>query len=244
MKRNIKLSYSYDGSNFYGFQRQINFRTVQGEIEKILKIMFKEDINMISAGRTDRGVHGKMQVSNIIVKSTIPTERIKRILNNQLPKDIYIYSVEEVDIDFNSRFSAIYRSYEYFLSEEISPFKSRYVTFVDFSLEIEKLNKIAQVFKGVHDFSNFRLSDCASKTTIREVYDIEFTKEKNGDVKFYVKANAFLKSQIRIMVGTILAVYTGKVDENYIKDMLNNPCINYKKIVAEPYGLHLSEIGY
>ncbi|WP_297406865.1 tRNA pseudouridine(38-40) synthase TruA [uncultured Cetobacterium sp.] len=244
MKRNIKLTYSYDGSDFYGFQRQINCRTVQGEIEKILKIIFKENINLVSAGRTDRGVHGKIQVSNFQIESTIPAEKVKIILNNQLPRDIYILKTEDTDLDFHARFSATYRSYEYFISEEFTPFKSRYVTFVDYKLDVEKLNIIGKKLEGIHDFANFRLSDCASRTTIREIYKIEFTKENDGLIKLYVKANAFLKSQIRIIVGSILAEYTNKVKENYIEDMLNNPSINYKKIVAEPYGLHLSEIGY
>jgi tRNA pseudouridine38-40 synthase len=244
LEKNIKLTYSYDGSEFFGFQRQPNLRTVQGEIEKVLKIVFKKDIDLVSAGRTDRGVHAKKQVSNFFTDSKIPVEKIKKILNELLPKDIMISSVEEMDEEYSSRFSAKYRAYEYYIGEEKNPFQSRYVTFVTEKLDLEKLNKIAIALVGRHDFSNFRLSDCASNTTIREIYNAEFTRVDEKTIKLYVKGNAFLKSQIRIIVGTILAIYFEKKPGNYLVEMLNNPTVHYSKIVADPNGLHLVDIGY
>ena len=106
LKKNIKIVYEYDGSEFYGFQRQPKLRTVQGEIEKVLEILFKEKIDLISAGRTDRGVHAKMQVSNFYIKLDIPISKLKKILNALLPEDINILEVEEIELNFNSRFSA------------------------------------------------------------------------------------------------------------------------------------------
>lgn len=244
MKRNIKLTYSYDGSEFFGFQRQPELRTVQGEIEKVLKVIFKKDIDLVSAGRTDRGVHGKVQVSNFITELSIPLEKIKFILNNRLPKDIVIKKVEDVDLEFSSRFSATHRAYEYYISEERDPFNSRYTTFVEGRLDIERLNDIAKPLLGIHDFANFRLSDCGSSTTVREIYEVKFSRVDEKRVKLYVKGNAFLKSQIRIIVGTILGIYFNKKPSSHLKDMLDNPGINYAKLVAEPYGLHLCEIGY
>lgn len=243
MKRNIKIVYSYDGSEFFGFQRQPGLRTVQGEIEKALKIIFKEEIDLVSAGRTDRGVHAKMQVSNFFIDSSIPTEKIMDILNGILPKDIVIRDVSVEKEGFSSRFSAKYRSYEYYITNEKNPFNSRYVTYFKEKLDVEKLNNIVKILKGEHDFSNFRLSDCGSKTTVREIYEIYFEKVDEKMIKLYVKGNAFLKSQIRIIVGTTLAIYQGRKHENYLKDMLVKKG-ELSKVVAEPYGLHLSEIGY
>ncbi|MGL4971291.1 MAG: tRNA pseudouridine(38-40) synthase TruA [Cetobacterium sp.] len=244
MERNIKITYSYDGSEFFGFQRQPKLRTVQGEIEKILKILFKKDIDLISAGRTDRGVHAKKQVSNFFINSTIPPQKIKYILNNSLPKDILILNVEDMDMDFNSRFSAKYRAYEYYLGEERNPFQSRYVTFVDEKLDLERLNFIASSLVGVHDFCNFKLADCSSRTSEREMFEARFERVDEKTVKLYVRANAFLKSQIRIIVGTILSIYFNRRPENYLIEMLNNPNGKYIKDVAEPNGLHLCDIGY
>lgn len=244
MERNIKLTYSYDGSEFYGFQRQPNLRTVQGELEKILKIVFKIDIDLVSAGRTDRGVHAKKQVSNFFTTSKIPLEKIGKILNDLLPKDIFILDVEEMDFEFSSRFSATYRAYEYYIGEERNPFQSRYVTFVEETLDLDRLNNIVAPLIGRHNFSNFRLSDCGSNTTIRDIYEAKFKRVDEKTIKLYVKGNAFLKSQIRIIVGTVLAIYFKKKPENYLIEMLNNPNSHYAKIVADPNGLHLFDIGY
>lgn len=243
--KNIKIEYEYDGSEFMGFQRQPNLRTVQGELERCLKIIFKNDINLISAGRTDRGVHAKMQVSNFFSEINIPIIKLKDILNNILPKDITIKNITEVSNDFSARYSAKYRAYEYYITKKRSSFNSRYTTFYDIDFDIDRLNKIAIQLKGRYDFKNFRLTDCTSKTTIREIYEVNFSRIDDDTIKFYVKGNAFLKSQIRIFIGSIVAEYMGKKPEGYISKMLDNSSnIEYSKIVADPNGLFLAEIGY
>lgn len=244
MERNIKLTYSYDGSEFFGFQRQPGFRTVQGELEKALRTVFKKKIDLVSAGRTDRGVHAKKQVSNFYTTSKIPLEKMKRIINGLIPNDILILDVQEVDLDFSSRFSAKYRSYEYYIGEERNPFQSRYVTFVNEKLDLERLNKIVSPLIGRHDFANFKLSDCASNTTVREIYEARFERVDEKTIKLYVKGNAFLKSQIRIIVGTVLSIYFGRKPEDYLIELLKNPNVQYPKTVAEPFGLHLFDIEY
>ncbi|WP_426710393.1 tRNA pseudouridine(38-40) synthase TruA [Cetobacterium sp. SF1] len=242
--KNIRISYQYDGSEFFGFQRQPGLRTVQGEIEKALKVITKENINLVSAGRTDRGVHAKEQYSNFITETKIPIEKLNKILNSLLPRDIVIKKVEEVSLDFSSRFSAAYRSYEYYITKDRNPFNSRYATYYEEDLDLEKINKILEPLIGIHDFNNFRLSDCGSNTTIREIYKVKASKVDESTIKIYIKGNAFLKSQIRIIVGITLGIYSGKLRETYLKEMLDNPTVHYGKIVAEPNGLHLSEIGY
>lgn len=174
--RNIKISYRYDGSMFYGFQRQPNKRTVQGEIEKLLNVVLKDEIDMISSGRTDRGVHALIQVSNFYTTSTIPLDRLKYVLMRGLPLDIELLDIEEVDIEFNSRFDAQKRGYTYIISWERDPFKNRYETYVNKEIEAERFQKILDILVGVHDFNNFRMSDCGSKTSIREIYSIEVKK--------------------------------------------------------------------
>ena len=129
-RKNIKIEFRYDGSRYYGFQRQPDKITVQGEIEKILRIVTKEEINLISAGRTDRGVHANHQVSNFYTSSTIPIEKYKYLLTRALPKDIDILSVEEVDENFNARHNAKMREYIYIISWEKNPFEARYCKFV------------------------------------------------------------------------------------------------------------------
>ncbi|MEG0583577.1 MAG: tRNA pseudouridine(38-40) synthase TruA [Cetobacterium sp.] len=219
-------------------------RTVQGEIEKALKVVLKEEINLVSAGRTDRGVHSKHQVSNFFTNSSIPVHRLERVLNGLLPIDINIFLVEEKDEAFSARFSARHRAYEYDITSEKTTFKRRYATYYPEKIDCKKFLEILNPLLGEHDFANFRLSDCCSRTTNREIHEIKCYNTSETDVRVYIRGNAFLKSQIRIIVGTALSIYSKKTDENQLKDMLNNPEVYYPKIVAEPQGLYLCEIGY
>ncbi len=242
--RNIKLVYKYDGSMFYGFQRQPEKRTVQGEIERVLNIVLKEEIDMISSGRTDRGVHALVQVSNFHTNSTIPLEKLRYILDRGLPLDINIVAVEEVDLNFNSRFDAKSRGYRYIISWERDPFRSRYETYVNKEIDREKFLEILQPLIGIHDFDNFRLSDCGSKTSIREIYSIDVVKLDEFRIAIDILGSSFLKSQIRIIIGTALDVYFGVRKQDYLKEMLNNPKKKFIKKVADPNGLYLSKVNY
>lgn len=243
-RRNIKLEFRYDGSRYFGFQRQPKQITVQGEIEKILKTVTKEEINLISAGRTDRGVHANHQVSNFYTSSNIPVEKFKYLLSKALPLDIDILSVEEVSKDFNARHDAKKREYVYIISWEKSPFKANYCKFVKEKLDADKLKKIFQSFVGIKDFRNFRLKDCVSRITIREIYNIDVEYSGETELKIYIKGSAFLKSQIRIMIGTVLDIYYGKASEDLIEKMLEDFSKEFKKTLVEPQGLYLNKIEY
>ncbi|WP_291259598.1 tRNA pseudouridine(38-40) synthase TruA [Fusobacterium sp.] len=242
--RNIKITYRYDGSIFYGFQRQPEKRTVQGEIEKLLKVILKTNIDMISSGRTDRGVHALIQVSNFHTDSTIPLEKLKYVLNRGLPLDIELLDIEEVEEKFNSRFDAKSRGYRYILSWERDPFKSRYETYINREIDIERFSKIVEPLVGIHDFNNFRLSDCGSKTSVREIYSIDVKKLGNSRIAVDILGSSFLKSQIRIIIGTALDIYFGVRGENYLIEMLENPNKKFIRKVAEPNGLYLSKVNY
>lgn len=242
--RNIKLVYEYDGTNFFGLQRQEKQRTVAGEIEKVLKIILKEEISMFNSGRTDRGVHALMQVSNFFTEGVIPAERLKYALSNALPKDIRLIHLEEVDMEFNARFSAKWRAYTYKISRDINIFERNQVMYLDKDLDAQKLEEILKPLVGKHDFSSFRKADCQAQNPIREMYEVKVFKEGNNTL-IYLKANSFLKSMVRIIVGSALAVYFEKEDKDYIKNKLANPNKQeFGKYLAEPQGLYLSEVSY
>lgn len=242
--RNIKLIYEYDGTNFFGMQKQEKARTVAGEIEKSLKAILKEEINLINSGRTDRGVHALKQVSNFMTEGKIPTERLQYALSKALPNDINIIGLEEVEEDFNARFSAKWRSYIYKLSPKKDIFQRNRVMFIKEDIEIEKLNEILLVLKGRHDFGSFRKADCGAQSGIREIYEIYAYKVKD-EIYIYLKANSFLKSMVRIIVGSALAVYFGDKSKDYLINKLSNPDMQENgKIMAEPQGLYLYEVEY
>jgi len=243
-QKNIKIIYQYDGSDFYGLQRQPDKRTVQGELEKGIYKIIGEKVDLISSGRTDRGVHAKMQVSNFVTTSKIPPNRLLIALENITPTDIKIVSVEEVDNEFHSRFSAKTRAYEFVLTTNRSVFEARYVTEVKKEIDVERLEEIMRVYLGKHNFDGFRMVDSGGGNPIREIFEIRCYKKNENKIGIYIKGNAFLKTQIRIMVGSSLAVYFGDREENYIKNKLKNHDPKGEKIVVDGAGLYLFEVNY
>ena len=242
--RNIKITYEYDGTNFFGMQRQKNDRTVAGEMERVIKTLLKEEVELINSGRTDRGVHALCQVSNFFTNSKIPLSNFKHALSNILPEDINLKNVEEVPEDFNSRFSAKWRSYIYKLSHNKNIFDRNKVMFTKDEIDCEKLNEILKQLKGKHDFGSFRKADCTAVNGEREIYEIYSYKEKD-EVHIYIKANSFLKSMVRIIVASSLAVYFNEKPKDYLKQKLNNPNIKENgKLIAPPQGLYLYEVNY
>lgn len=242
--KNIKLIYMYDGTDFFGFQRQLKGRTVQGVIEEVLHKITKEEITITSSGRTDRGVHAHMQVSNFITNSSIPVDRLLKALNNMLPQDISIQSCEEVELNFNSRYNARERIYRYYLTTHRSPFENRFSTYVGENVNLSKFLSILNILIGRHDFRNFKLSDCTSKHQVREIYSIHGEFVDSSKFFIEIKGNGFLKSQIRIIIGTALEIYYGKKSIDYFKILLNDFTKDYPKIVAPPNGLTLFHIKY
>lgn len=242
--RNIKLIYEYDGTEFWGMQRQPNKRTVAGEIEKLLKVLLREDITMINSGRTDKGVHALMQVSNFVTNGKIPLDRLFYALERALPRDIRLLHIEEVSMDFNGRFSAKWRSYEYRLSTSKDIFQRNRFMKVEEEIDVDRFYEILKPLVGKHDFSSFRKADCQAQNPTREIYNIKVYRQ-GDEVVVYIKANSFLKSMVRIIIGSALAVYFGREDSNYIQSKLDKPDKQEQgKYMAEPQGLYLYEVSY
>ena len=250
-KRNVKIIYQYDGSKFLGFQRQkhSNVKTVQGEIEKVILKAFSQNINMISSGRTDKGVHAIEQVSNFLIDGNIPLEAIKRQINKSLKGEVKILNITEANENFNARFDAKNRTYLYIMraEEDITPFESNYITGLKEKVEAEKFQKIMDSFIGKHDFSSFMKKDKAYRNPVREIFYIKCYYDKKfgkNQVNIEICGNGFLKTMVRIMIGSALAVYFGKEKENYIIKRLKNPDADNKKILAPSEGLYLYKVNY
>ena len=250
-KRNVKIIYQYDGSKFSGFQRQKhnNIKTVQGEIEKVILKAFSQKINMISSGRTDKGVHAMEQVSNFLIDSNIPLEAIKRQINKSLKGEIKILNITEANENFNARFDAKNRTYLYILrtEEDIPPFEANYITGLKKEVNVEKFQKIMDSFIGKHDFSSFMKKDKAYRNPVREIFYIKCFYDKKwgkNQVNIEICGNGFLKTMVRIMIGSALAIYFGKEKEDYIIKNLENPNTDNKKILASSEGLYLYKVNY
>ncbi|MBP9477154.1 MAG: tRNA pseudouridine(38-40) synthase TruA [Sebaldella sp.] len=243
--KNIKITYEYDGSKFHGFQKQLNSKTVQGSIEKTIKDYFDEDVNLLSSGRTDKGVHALGQVSNFRMEKDIKIDIIKRTINKKLSKEIKILDIEEVGEDFHSRFSAKNRTYLYImkLKNDISPFESEYVSPLENSVDAEELLKILTPLIGRHNFDSFRKKDKDNKDPEREIIKIE-CYNKEDKLHILIQGKAFLKTMVRIIIGSALAVYFEKREKDYMIKKLENPNGDDEKILAPSEGLYLYEVEY
>jgi tRNA pseudouridine38-40 synthase len=207
---NIKLTLSYDGTGFAGFQSQRNCRTVEDEIVKAVSKIINEDTTIYCAGRTDSGVHAEEQVVNFnTTKKNMKEDNYLRAINSILPKDIRIIKCEFVDQTFNARRSAIYREYWYNIidSKTISALNYRYVShFFYFKLDENLLQSYGNTLLGENDFTSFCAANDLSESKCRYIHSIKV--ERNNDlVTIKIIANAFLQHMIRIIVGTMLDLH-------------------------------------
>lgn len=241
--RNILLNISYDGSDFYGFQRQPDKRTVQGELERAIKEVTGEVVNLIPCGRTDAGVHAKEHISNFYTKSDLPDIAFKYYLRRHLPKDIEIIETKEVDINFHARFDAKSKIYRYIVSNSKVeyPYFRKYKTYISKNLDIQKMQIASKKLLGEHDFTAFmKWGD--DKNPIRKMDDIKIYRV-NDDIYFEYEAESFLHNQIRIMTGLLIDIGRGFRDIDFIDDIFDKKVERAAKTYG-PEGLYLMEIHY
>jgi len=242
---NIKMTIEYDGSGFCGWQRQNNQRTVQGEVEKLLKKFFNQPITIDGSGRTDSGVHSMGQVATFKSNGSFAPEKLKLIMNRLLPKDIFIKELDEVDLDFHGRYSAKKKKYIYKIdrSEDRSVFTRKHYCHYTKPLNLEAMKEATKFFIGEHDFTAFRAKGSGNINPVREVYEINFQEEGNFlEIEFI--GNGFLYKMVRIMVATLLDVGTGKLEPADIADIIISKDRDRAKKTAPPEGLYLAEVYY
>ena len=244
MKR-ILLTISYDGTNYSGWQKQKNAVTVQGEFDKACSTLFKTDVESIGASRTDAGVHALGQRAVIDVDTSIPAEKIPLALNPLLPDDIVVTHAEEVGADFNPRFKALKKTYEYSIYN--APFRNpiyrNYSEYVRCELDLDSMRTACEAFVGEHDFRAFCASGNSSKTTVRIIYSLDV--EKDGDfIKIRVTGNGFLYNMVRIIAGTLIYVGEGRIAPDDLPGIIASGDRRKAGKTAGPSGLVLVKIMY
>ena len=243
--RNIKLTIEYDGKEFNGWQKQPNKLNIQGNIEKVLSDITKEDIEIIGSGRTDAGVHALGQVANFKTNSTIPIEKFAIAINSRLKKSIVIKKAEEVPERFHSRYNCKKKTYRYVInnSETGSAIYRNLEYNIKQPLNIEKMQDASQYFVGEHDFSAFKASGTSSKSSVRTIYSAKVTKE--GE-RIYIEltGNGFLYNMVRIIAGTLVEVGLGKIKPEEITEIIDSKDRQKAGKTLPPYGLYLVEVNY
>ncbi len=243
--RNIKITIGYDGTSYYGWQKQPNVVTIQGEIEKALKRVTGENILLIGASRTDKRVHGRGQVANFFTNSVIPDYKFKDALNVSLPEDIVILKSCEVEEKFHSRFSAKGKKYRYLIYNNSirNPLFRNYSYHVPWKLDIESMKRALSYFVGTHDFSAFMNSKNQSEITVRTINGAKIIK-KNRLIHIIVEGDGFLYNMVRIIVGTLIDVGRGKICEDEVLKIIKSKDRKQAGHTAPPQGLYLEKIFY
>ena len=223
MQSRVALGIEYDGSEYYGFQKQKSTeQTIQWNLENSISKVANHSIKTFCSGRTDAGVHAFMQVVHFDTESRRSTREWVRGINSYLPHDIKVLWSKELDETFHARYSATHRSYLYRILNNQTPSAlwSKRSLFVPQKLDIRAMRAASKYLIGEHDFSSFRGSGCQSNSPVRTIEDIKITK-KNNFITFELRANAFLLHMVRIIIGTLLMVGKREIKPVEMKNILN-----------------------
>ena len=237
---------AYDGSGFSGYQVQPNKRTVQLELETALAKLHKgTHVKVTASGRTDAGVHAKGQVIHFDSPLAIPEERWVIALNSLLPEDVSVISVEKVDHSFHARFSAVGKEYRYllYLSDRRDPFQRNFAVQYPYSLNLQAMKEASQFFLGTHDFTSFCASNTDVEDKVRTIQTIECLEDRNMLMLRFV-GNGFLYNMVRILVGTLLEVGSGRLEPADISTILEAKDRRLAGKTAPAHGLYLWEVYY
>ena len=241
--RVIRLTIAYDGTDFCGWQRQPDSRTVQGAIEEALAGLAGKRVPVVGAGRTDAGVHAEGQVATFRTALRLGNEEMLRALNALLPEDVRVFSVRTAPPDFHARRSARSKVYRYRIwnGPRVSPFLFRYVLHWPGRLDFEKMAQAARLFERKADFTAF--SSNRLLRPVRRVLRSELGK-KGREIIYTVEADGFLRYMVRTMVGTLLEVGRGRVEPAMIEELFSRKKRSLASPTAPAKGLCLIKVVY
>ena len=222
--RRIRLTISYDGTAYHGWQVQPGLPTIQSVLEAAFLEIEKAPVHVAGSGRTDAGVHALAQIAAVSLSNPIPPPNLKKALNRLLPPDIRILGVEDVHTSFHPRYDALWKTYEYRIwrGEVCSPFDRPWVHHHPYPMSDQKFIDAAPVFVGEHDFSAFAASDdrdALGRSKVRHIFSSD--AERRGDLLVYrVTGSGFLKHMVRNIAGTLIEVGKGNIDQAGVRALL------------------------
>ena len=240
-----KLTLSYDGTEYCGFQLQPNGPTIQGHLEKALSDVYKTEIKVKGCSRTDAGVHARMYVCSYIAPDCVPPEKLPLAIRAYLPDDICVYNCEKVNDDFHARYDNQGKTYCYTINTAKfqDVFTRRFEWHYPKSLDTLSMQKATEAFIGKHDFSGFMSAGSDILDTVRTISRLDVIKD--GDrIKIYVRADGYLYNMVRIIVGTLVMVGNGKINPDEMEDIIKSCDRTRAGITAPPQGLMLYEVHY
>ena len=245
MQQNYRLTVAYDGSRFFGWERQPDRETIQGKLEAVLGELQGAAVNVIGAGRTDAGVHARAMTANVVLDVAQSPEEIRDYMNRYLPDAIAVREVKEAAPRFHARYNALGKTYRYTChTGAVKPvFDRKYVTMLDYVPDVEKMRLAAAYLLGENDFASFCGNPRMKKSTVRMVDHISIEQRKDR-VIFTFHGTGFLQNMVRIMVGTLLEVGRGFWEPEKVREILLARDRKQAGPTAPPEGLCLMKVDY
>lgn len=238
------IEFSYNGSAYFGYQIQPKQISVQEELEKALSTILREPVKTTGAGRTDTGVHAKKMFAHFETDQLLPENLIYK-LNSFLSENIAIKRIFKVDDDMHARFSATYRTYEYYISLEKDPFSkdSSWQYWRQKTLNINLMNEACKILFEYDDFTSFAKLHADNKTNICKIYKAEW-EQLGNQLRFTISADRFLRNMVRAIVGTMVEIGTGKIASQDLRRIIEEKYRNSAGVSAPAQGLFLVDVGY
>lgn len=240
-----KVTVSYNGANYHGWQTQQQGNSVQEQIEQVLETIQRTKTEICASGRTDAKVHAMGQVFHFDSIVDMDERAYVRGLNGLLPKDIRVIKVERVEDDFHARFHAISKRYDYYLTSDVNnPFVNDFMGKESTKLDIEYMRECAKVFIGEHDFTTFTSSKIdPRKSRIKTISRLDILEEGNV-THFIFEGNGFLRYMVRMLVQTLIEAGKHRISLEDVKIMLEGKNKHLCRFKAQPQGLYLVEVKY
>ena len=243
--RNVRIEIEYDGTAYYGWQRQSGLPTIQQKLEEAVERSTEERAAIQGSGRTDTGVHALRQVAHFRTSTRLPDETLLRAVNSYLPRDIAVLRCETASPRFHAQFDAISKRYVYFVrsSRVAHPVGRRHVWWVPYRLSLEKMRQGALAFLGSHDFRSFANVEKGARGTRRRIYSFKILPSKDLFL-FAVEGDGFLLHMVRTMVGTLVEIGRGKMAPSRIPSILEARDRKRAGPTAPACGLYLLRVKY
>jgi tRNA pseudouridine38-40 synthase len=247
--KNYQITIEYDGTDFFGWQVQPDKRTIQGEIQNALSIIYQSNIAVSGSGRTDAGVHAIGQSACFLALPSIPEANIVKALNANLPKDIVIRNCIERPLDFHPRFNAKSKIYRYcfLIGSQRSALERNFIYHYKGKIEPKKIYEGCKIIEGTHDFKAFsclRGDENGSEDTVRTIYEIRVVQPHENIFELYYKGNGFLYKMVRMLTGSIIHYASHDSNSDELYELLRNGTRGAGGPAAPSHGLTLMEVGY
>ena len=239
------MELQYEGGAYFGWQRQKEQSSVQQTLERALSMLLREEVEVTGAGRTDTGVSACYYVAHFDVEARLEdTKQVVYKLNRILPRDIAVHTLTEVSEEAHARFSAVEREYRYYIEQRKNPFTVGQTWQYAVALDVERMNRAAEVLLQVEDFTTFAKLNSNNKTNICHLKVARWEVEADGTLCFTIRGDRFLRNMVRSIVGTLVDVGRGRYSVEMFREIVLSCDLSRASGGAPAEGLYLSDVSY